>query len=134
MVDSYTLDDFSTSEWMERPEYCEYQGISQSHLLFDLHKSHVAHLITPQGRAAEHMAFVHVERMGFTIWLYDVVSWDEQWSIRTLLPSFRIYGRTFEGVTEVQACPAVSPLPTSIVEQMEWVQSFVVKQGWSDEF
>ena len=79
----------------------------------------------------DHVAFVGTDtKCCFEIWLYEIMWWDCMRAVRTALPSFCVLGRTWEGVTEVQACPAYSPYPEDIVAQMQWVIEFVDAKGW----
>jgi hypothetical protein len=125
-TESYVLADFNREEWMDRPEYCEYQGIALTHLK-RLHAGAELHVCDG------HIAFVAVKRSTFEIWLYDIVTWTYEHVVRSALPSFLVLGRTWEGVTEIQACPAVSPLPDQIIAQMQWVKAFVAEKGWVED-
>lgn len=124
-AETYTLKDFSRVEWMERPEYCEYQGIGIDHLK-TLHPGEELH------ECAEHIAFVDAGENMFCITIYDIVTWSPEYKARTATPSFVVIGRTWEGITEVQACPAISPLPSEIIAQMEWVIRFANEKGWHE--
>ena len=123
-TETYTLEDFSREDWMERPEYCEYQGVALEHLK-RLHADSELHICD------EHIAFVEQDTHArFLIWLYDIVQWTADFGVASAQPSFRVLGRTWEGVTEVQAAPANSPLPDVIIAQMQWVLDFTAAKGW----
>lgn len=125
-TESYTLADFSHEDWMLRPEYCQYQGVAIEHLKH-LHRDAELHICD------EHIAFVETDAWQcFTIWLYDIVTWDHTLAVRTVQPSFRVLGRTWEGVTEVQACPADAPPPDVIIAQMQWTLEFIDSKGWKE--
>ena len=127
MTETYTLADFSHDEWMDRPEYREYHGIAIEHLM-TLHEGAELHV------CESHIAFVSTDtRQQFELWLYDIITWDSDHAVSTAMPSFRVLGRTWEGVTEVQACPADCPMPAGIVQQMQWVMDYVEQRGWKED-
>jgi hypothetical protein len=136
VADTFTLNDFTKSAWAERPPYDSYCGVGLDHVKA-LHEA-TGHLLSMEvltfGSRTYHVAFVHLDAFTqFTIYLYEVAWWTAELGIGTLTPSFVVFGRTWEGITEVQASPAFMPLPHGIVEQMEWVQQVVEAKGWRDE-
>ena len=140
MGESYTLADFTTPGWIDRPEYSGFQGIGKDHV----RRLHAARgdLIDVAlfGRGSydglfRHIAFVHIDNLRFWLFIYEVNSWTAErlgvHEISTVSPCFAITGRTFDGVTEVQACPDHSPFPEAIIEQMQWALDYLARKGWT---
>ncbi len=123
--ESYTLADFGVPGWMDREEYREYQGIDIDHVR-SLHRKGQEHLF------GDNIAFVEISGLSFVISLYEIVSWDEKLHARTVAPSFRIHGTTFDGIREVQACADTSPTPEMIIEQMKFAIDFCDERGWKE--
>jgi hypothetical protein len=142
MGESYTLDDFTRPGWIDRPEYSAYQGIGKDRVR-QLHAARGGLVeVAPFGGDGlngmfAHVAFVHLEMSRFLLFIYDVKSWNQKrvgvFEINTVAPCFAVIGRTFDGVTEVQACPDNSPFPEQIIEQMRWTLDYLAKKGWDGE-
>lgn len=131
-IETYALNDFTESAWAERPPYDSYCGVGFAHVkaLHDAAGQLLSVEILSFDSRPYYVAFVHLDVLTqFTIYTYDNSWWMADLGVGALAPSFVVFDRTWEGITEVQASPAFMPMPHGIVEQMEWVQRFVAEKG-----
>ena len=130
-MDTFRLDEFANDAWMERREYREYQGIGAAHL-DAMHEARGCLLSREIVGELEHLAYVHLESVQFSVWIYEVNTWSAESAIRTLDPCFIAFGTTYDGIREIQACPAVNALPAGIIQQMQWLLAFCDAKGWRE--
>lgn len=130
--ETYTLSDFGTESWMDRSEYSSCQGICLNYVR-SLHEGSDVYFSTPdEFEFVNHVFFVNVDKSRkFEIWTYNIISWGCDNKPIAVLPTFLVFGRTWEGITEVQASPVTMPMPDGIIEQMKWVNNFCGLKGWA---
>ena len=129
MEDTFKLDEFRSDAWLDREEYRDYRGVGAEHL-DALHGANGGLLSREIIGDREHLAYVHLEGVRFSVWIYEASTWTAANEIRTVHPCFIAFGTTYDGIREIQACPAVNALPSGIIQQMQWLVAFCDAKGW----
>lgn len=123
-MQTFTLDEFTTGAWIDRPEYSSDQ-ICFEHIT-QLHEAHDGFIEWGQCGETGYLFFLHMHgEFSFQFYLYQVCSWEvRSGKISRVDPFFWVYGRTFDGIKECSGAQNFSGNLLEMAKVLGWVHEY----------
>jgi len=130
VIESFTINDFTSKDWLDRPEYIDGDGIAISHLIA-MHEKNNPYTSLQMFEALENQIYVFKYLIGleWRIYVYSTNIHDDL-SITTCTPLTMLYGTTYDGVRETYQAPCLSEPPEFLARVYDWVAQQIADNGW----